>query len=289
MRLILLATAVLGCAVLSPLAPAAAADTDTANYVAIGDSYVAGAFTGLPTGQPFGCLRSTGNYPHVLAPKLAPLTLRDVGCSSAKTDHVFAPQTTDGSLGVAPPQLDAATAATRLVTIGLGANDIAISDAFTGCVSLFPIGSPCRDKFASAGKDVFADRIAATAPKIDRVLSAVADKAPAAEILVVGYPSIVPNSGRGCWPAVPITDPDIGYLRDTVKRLNAMLSDRAAAAGATYVDTYTPRIGKDLCAAPWTKWIEGLVPTSPASPFHPNARGEAGLADAVLTTLDRAG
>lgn len=287
MRLTLLAAAVLGCAVLSPLAPSAASDSATApgNYVAIGDSYVAGAFTGLPTGTPFGCLRSTGNYPHVLESQVAPLTLRDVSCSSAKTDHVFAPQTTDDYLGTAAPQLDAVDADTRLVTVGLGANDIQVRDAFASCFSLFPAGSPCRDKLATGGKDVFAERIAATAPKIDRVLSAVAAKAPDAEILVVGYPSIFPDSGRGCWPAVPITDPDTAYLRDTIKRLNGMLSARAKAAHATYVDTYTPSIGKDICAAPWTKWIEGLVPTSPASPLHPNARGERGLADAVLATL----
>ena len=44
------------------------------------------------------------------------------------------------------------------------------------------------------------------------VLSDIAARAPRARIVVVGYPDLFPLSG-GCWPAVPITDGDIGYLR----------------------------------------------------------------------------
>ena len=56
---------------------------------------------------------------------------------------------------------------------------------------------------------------------------------------------------------------------------------------ASYVDTYTPTIGHDVCQVPGVRWIEGLVPTSPAAPVHPNALGAAALSRAVLATLGR--
>jgi hypothetical protein len=67
--------------------------------------------------------------------------------------------------------------------------------------------------------------------------------------------------------------------------LNTMIAQQAAAAGATYVDTYTPSIGRDGCASSGRRWVEPLIPGSPAAPFHPNARGMQGQADAVLAAL----
>ncbi|MFF0013030.1 hypothetical protein [Streptomyces sp. NPDC005374] len=64
--------------------------------------------------------------------------------------------------------------------------------------------------------------------------------------------------------------------------LNAELRKRAGAAGAGYVDTYTPSEGRDACSAQGTRWIEPLVPKSPAAAVHPNERGERGMAEAVL-------
>jgi len=40
-----------------------------------------------------------------------------------------------------------------------------------------------------------------------------------------------------------------------------------------------------MCQLPGTKWVEGLVPTSPAAPVHPNALGMRNSANDVLRTL----
>jgi lysophospholipase L1-like esterase len=69
------------------------------------------------------------------------------------------------------------------------------------------------------------------------------------------------------------------------KALNAMLEGEADDAGVTYVDTYTPTIGHDICQLPGTKWVEGLVPTAPAAPVHPNAQGMKAIAATVLADL----
>ncbi|MGW2954582.1 GDSL-type esterase/lipase family protein, partial [Streptomyces eurythermus] len=113
-------------------------------------------------------------------------------------------------------------------------------------------------------------------------------RAPHARVLVVGYPDLLPDDGSGCFPQVPFAAGDFAYLRDTEKRLNRMLRLVAGVNGAEYVDTYGPTAGHDMCQAPADRWIEPLRPAAPAAPAHPNARGEAAMAQAVLGRLEGA-
>jgi lysophospholipase L1-like esterase len=83
---------------------------------------------------------------------------------------------------------------------------------------------------------------------------------------------------------MPVAVGDVVWLRAVQARLNAMLAEQAAAAGATFVDTYTSSIGHDVCRLPGEKWVEGFLPTAPASPVHPNALGMANTARQVLAT-----
>ena len=90
----------------------------------------------------------------------------------------------------------------------------------------------------------------------------------------------------GCWPLVPFAFGDVPYLRGIELDVNQMLANTAAANGATFVDTYTPTVGHDACQAASVKDVEGLIPTSPAYPFHPNQRAQQVMADQVLAALD---
>jgi lysophospholipase L1-like esterase len=155
------------------------------------------------------------------------------------------------------------------------------------CVELSftdPWGSPCQGHYTNGGTDQLAALVKADAPRMAAVLADIAARAPRARIVVVGYPDMFPLSG-GCWPAVPITDGDIAYLRGIELRLNAMLAADAKAAHATFVNTYTPTIGHDFCQPERIRDVEGLLPGSWELPFHPNARGQAAIAAAVLAGL----
>ena len=255
-------------------------------YVALGDSYASAPLVPVQYGQPAGCSRSNRNYPALVAKGLEVADFRDVSCGGATTKDMTAAQQVPG--GRNAPQLDAVTAAATLVSVTIGGNDIGFGSIIQECATrspLKPTGSACKDFYNSGGTDQLAARIRATAPKVADVLEGIADRAPDAKIVVVGYPAILPDSGPGCFPIVPFSPGDVAYLRSTEKALNAMLADEAGSAGAVFVDTYTPSIGHDVCKLPGTKWIEGLVPTSPAAPVHPNALGTAGQAQAVLDTL----
>jgi len=281
---VLLATAI----PLATATPAAAEpeQTPVQRYVALGDSYAAGPLVPIPTGEPAGCLRSNQNYPSVVAQELGAGDFRDASCSGATTENVIGPQSVP--LGKNPPQLDALARDTQLVTISIGGNDIGFGDIITECATrspLQPTGSACKDHYTAGGTDQLAQQIDEAAPKVARVLAAIEERSPDARVLLVGYPVILPDEGPGCFPVVPFSPGDVDYLRGVEKALNAMLADRAAAAGVGFVDTYTPSIGHDVCQLPGTKWVEGLVPTAPAAPVHPNALGMKEIGGMVVDAL----
>ncbi|WP_327288124.1 SGNH/GDSL hydrolase family protein [Streptomyces sp. NBC_01198] len=249
-------------------------------YVALGDSYTSGP--AIPTQVDANCARSDENYPSLVdrAGRFARFT--DVSCGGATTAQMWQAQGTNG------PQLDAVTQDTTLVTLQIGGNDIGFSSIIATCAGLSvtaPTGSPCKQHYRAVGIDQLTVDVVKTAPKIAQVLHEVHHRAPHARVVVVGYPDLLPDDGVGCFPAVPFAAGDFPYLRDTEKQLNAMLKIEALFGGAEYVDTYRPTVGHDMCKAPADRWIEPLVPASPAAPAHPNAKGEQVMAQAVTAKV----
>jgi len=264
---------------------AAAYSAPSGPVVALGDSYTAGAL--LPTdplAKPPGCLRSAKAYPVLVAHALrAPL--RDVACTNAGVKEMTGAQKT--YLGTNPAQLTALAPDDRMVLLTLSGDDMGFLNVLKECMKLSftrPWGSPCEAYYTKGGTDQLAAGVTAEAPRMAKVLAAITARAPRARIVVVGYPDMFPQSG-GCWPAVPITDGDVAYLRGIEVKINAMLATVAKAAGATFVNTYTPTVGHDFCAPERVRDVEGLLPGSPALPFHPNTRGQQAMATAVLATI----
>jgi hypothetical protein len=266
------------------------------SYVALGDSYTAGPGIIPPDRGIPGCIRSDANYPNLIAPDLGLPAFRDVSCSGAETEDMFATQNVSPDPDN-PPQLNALDRNTQVVTLGIGGNDIGFSSIAETCVRLAIEnnfrGSPCKDHFTAGGTDQLAARIAAMAPDLARVLDAIESRSPEADVFVRGYPAILPETTalfELCQPTMPIAKGDVAYLRDGVqKRLNATIQYVAVAEGNVFVDMYTPSIGHDACKAPTVRWVEPLVPGSDAAPVHPNRLGMQGMAEVMRSAMRAAG
>jgi hypothetical protein len=170
-----LAACVLAVLVFVLLGAPASQATEPLRYVALGDSYSAasGVLPPDPTAPPW-CLRSTSNYPHVLAAATG-AELTDVTCGGADTDDFFTPQ----YQGVAP-QLDAVEADTQLVTMTIGGNDSGVFiNSIVACgaagLSTAGQGSPCKDRYGSSFEDTIRTT---TYPSLVNALQAVRDAAP---------------------------------------------------------------------------------------------------------------
>ncbi|WP_327294073.1 SGNH/GDSL hydrolase family protein [Streptomyces sp. NBC_01197] len=282
----LAAAALAASATAAGLTPAAADGGGTTNgarqvYVALGDSMAAGPFVPRRTG-PVACGRSTRNYPHRLAARVRAAVFRDVTCSGAETGDMTAPQRLSVlgvAAGTAPPQVDALSAGTTLVTLTIGGNDAGLVGVAGSCVRLSSLGGYCQDTYVRSGVDEEAARIDGLGPKLAAVLDTIHRRSPAARVLVTGYGDYL--RAGGCWPAVPLLGSDADWLQGSIDRMNRVIAATSAAHGAEYVDVRTPSEGHDACRAPRAKWVEGFLPTAPAAPLHPNARGEQAYADVI--------
>lgn len=184
--------------------------------------------------------------------------------------------------GTNPPQLDALDPHTELITLGTRGNDIGFAELVTACIALLLLGSPCQDRYVLNGSNLISERIDRTAERLDAALHEIAARAPRTTIVLVGYPSVLPQDYPGCWPLMPYAPSDVHYLRAKNAELNAMLRARSVIHGARYVDVFGPSLGKDACAFPDHRWVERIVPLSPAFPVHLNELGMRAIAELVV-------
>ena len=250
-------------------------------YVALGDSYSAatGVLPLQPTAPP-QCLRSTRNYPNLIAARID-ARLVDVSCGAADTGDFKGSQ----GPGIAP-QLDAVRRRTDLVTMTIGGNDSSVfSNSIAQCgvagLSTGGTGSPCKDQY---GKKFVKTVRKTTFPALKKALRAVHRKAPRAEVAILGYPRILPPT-EGCFPQMPVARGDVPYLFNLQRVLNNAVRRAARATDSVYVNVPKASRGHDACKVRGRRWVEPvLLGTNPVI-VHPNSRGEAAMARVTMRKL----
>jgi len=250
-------------------------------YVALGDSYSAASGVLPPDpSAPAPCLRSSLNYPKVLASRIS-TQLTDVTCGAADTSDFFTAQ----HPGV-PAQLDAVKRDTQLVTMTIGGNDSGVFiNSIVQCgaagTTTLGQGSPCKDKYGSSFETTIKKT---TYPSLVKALRAVRAKAPNAKVGILSYPWILPTSG-GCYPQMPVATGDVPYLRHLQATLNDAVRRAATATGATYVDLNTVADGHDACKPIGVRWVEPVLAGTNPVIVHPNALGESRMAEQAIKIL----
>lgn len=259
------------------------------SYVALGDSFTAAP--GIPeTDTSDGCLRSSQNYPSLVTEQLEEVydvALADRSCSGADTTHLAGEQAVGRD--PLPPQFDALRRDTDLVTLSTGGNDYGtFVRLIGGCVALAqeePGGSPCLDAAESQG-----DVLASAQPEIEqRLVDAITEiqrRSPRAQVLVVGYPQLVPADGA-CPDLLPLASGDLPFARRVNRELTDNLARAADRTDTTYVDVWAASEDHDICAErPWVNGLESQQ--GGAIPFHPLPAGQAAIAQLGLDRV-RAG
>lgn len=248
------------------------------DYVALGDSYTAAPYVPV-TDVATDCLRSTNNYPHLLARELHVTRLRDRSCTGATTADTTQSQTTH--LGAVPPQFAALDARTDLVTVSLGYNDGHLYHRLAPACRSIP--GYCRLYDQRHALIALVDRVGAA---LVTTLNGIRELAPRARILLVGYPDIAPR--HGSCEKLPLYRPqDVATLRDIDARLRQQMLQAADQVGVEFVDVYAASLQHDVCARhPWvqSRWGDRHV----AAALHPLAAGQRAVAQLIAELLDPA-
>jgi lysophospholipase L1-like esterase len=232
-------------------------------YVSLGSSLASGF--GIANQSPT-CGRSDKAYGPLVAAKYG-LQLVDVSCGAATVPNVV-----DQAQGPNPPQIDAVTADTKLVTIGLGGNDIGYNGTALAC------GDPTN--VCTAPPTLAADE--ATLPgKLDAMLAAVKAKAPSATIVLVTYPREFPKTN--C-PALSLTDEELAILQQMGAAVEKALVGAAKKAGVLLADPYVQRGDHTACAPAGRQWTAGKDVTDGFA-YHPTALGHQKMAALINRAL----
>lgn len=249
-------------------------------YVVLGDSYAAtGSVTTLPDPGPqrFACQRSDDSYAEVIAARTG-MALTNASCGGATTGSYWSP-TRFGPV-VVPPQREAVTPDTDLVTVQFGGNPHVLRAVAPACVPA-ALGAPAGlCEAAVTGVDT-----AATEAQLRAIVADVKMRAPRARVLVVGYIPLAPRSSVAR-PALGVASPQaISAVASFVDSLNAAGESAAAAEGAEYIAP--PDDGLGVCAPAGSRRVSALGPVSgdDAFPVHPTTTGHASVAKAVVETL----
>ena len=193
------------------------------HYVALGDSFTAGPY--VPTTDlADGCLRSDENYPSLVAERLEITDLRDVSCSAAEIGDLPRSQRTFRDTAV-PPQLDALTRRTDLVTVSVGGNDFNLfGKLLQTCATLRvldPQGSPCTEQLARDGVDTV-EQTRRIGARLEKVVREVQRRSPDARVLLVGYPRIGPATGT-CPRLLPLATGDYATAAGVARSLRSAM------------------------------------------------------------------
>jgi lysophospholipase L1-like esterase len=255
-------------------------------YVALGDSYTAAPLRPIPE-RAQGCMRSKRNYPRLVAAELENTELVDVSCSGASTISIFHEQGFDTTDAIRPPQLDAVTSDTDLVTVSIGANDFRFFNSMIyECLEIAktdPDGAPCREFNTRGKRDRLERTLEKIAPRVSNVVETILERAPGVRVLLVGYPQLLPDEGR-CPQRLPLAVEDYAYALSINQRLAESIRDAAVSAGAEYVDLFDASKGHDICSE--EPWIAGVRGAQRAMGFHPYPTEQRAVADLVLEQLE---
>ena len=221
-------------------------------YVALGDSYAAGTGAADDTAARGGCARSADAYPERWAAHHAHASFVSAACDGATT------------AGVLSGQVHALGARTTLVSLTVGGNDAGFSHVLNACVLQF-WGSACHSAVSAA--DAF---IARTLPgRLDATLQAIRARAPAAKVVVVGYPDLYDLSrSSGCLGLSAARRTALDRGADALDRA---LSVAVARNGAVFADVRGEFAGHEICdSSPWLHAVTFPFGDS----YHPTTAGQ---------------
>lgn len=265
------ALALTGCTTMDGTSGSAA--LEHGRYVAIGSSMAAGPGLGQPKPEtPARCWRTFANYPTLLAEKLR-LTLIDVTCGGAKTEHVLGPW------NELPAQIDAVTPDTRLVTITIGGNDLNYVGA------LVAAGCDENGKFTYQGQSVDCpsarapdeDDFANVAKNLDEIALQVKKRAPGATLMFVEYLQLIPET---LCAATPIASEHAASARAIANRLAEITANNAQRHGALLLPVHNRSASHTPCdETPYTNANPAGYDQSDGMIWHPNSAGMIAVAN----------
>jgi lysophospholipase L1-like esterase len=251
--------------------------------VSMGDSYSSGEGGGdydwktrVVVGN--GCHRSARAWPRLLGVSEG----SHLACSGATTEDFFEPQKSGPLAGADDTSqlsrlrsLDRAQPVTR-VYVTIGGNDLGFAKIIRNCVFL-----SCLLHMDERELPRLRDEVAA---KVTRTLRAVRQVVGDDEVVLVGYPDVIPPLGQELVHCGWLSAVERVRILRLEAELNSTLAAVATDAGVEFVPVRAALRGHELCTA--DPWVNAIARFESLFAFqeqgHPTPAGQRAIADAVV-------
>ena len=250
------ATAAAALTVLVPaiLVPAQASAQSTVHYVALGDSYSSGLGAGSYIGSSGSCDQSTNAYPALWDAANQPASYVSEACAGATTTTVLS------------SQLSALSAATTLVSITVGGNDVGFTSVMETCV-LLPTSSCVSAVHHAEG--LTATQLPG---ELDSVLNAIHADAPNARVVILDYPELYDLSRSSS--CIGLSTTDRTNLNQGADQLDSQIQAAAARHGDAFGEMRTAFTGHEICDS--SSWLHSVNFLDVSESYHPTGAGQSG-------------
>ncbi len=234
-----------------PADAAGPADAGPINYVALGDSYSSGLGAGGDyTGG--SCDLSDQAYSALWSAAHSPASYQSVACAGATTSSVI------------DTQVPSLSATTSLVSITVGGNDVGFSTIMTTCA--LHGTSACV-----AAVDTAENTASAVLPaRLDATYAAISAAAPAAKVVVLGYPLFYQLH---VWYCVGLSETSRAKIDEGIGQVDDLIAATAARHGFTFADVRPAFVGHQLCSG--GKWLHAADLADIQESYHPTATGQS--------------
>lgn len=253
-----------------------------AKYVAMGSSFAAGPGIGEPDVAAMQCGRSKSNYAHILAQRMA-LELVDVTCGGATTQDILSRK----QHPTTPPQIEAITEDTKLVTVTIGGNDLNLARdlAITSCnnYSHSPNapGMLCNPRPIPPSEAQFTT----LATNLAQIAQEAKRRAPNARIVFLDYQAILPPTGN-C-DRIFLKDDEVAAFNARQQRYAQIVRNAAIANNIEFFSAFEATRGHDACAPePFMAGARSIGNGSWVVPnFHTTQEGMTAIAQGLENYL----
>lgn len=267
--------------------------TQYRHVVALGSSFAAGP--GIEPIEDFPAMRSKRNYAHLAAERLG-ADLVDLTVSGATTATILdTPQITMAGVEFAP-QIEGLPADADLVTLTAGGNDLQFAgsmlyEAWRQKDPDSPLVTMMAQQFPRGVPAPTTEAIEATAQGLLRIVQTVRSRAADARVVLVDYLTVLDDATGSDDATGP--DNDLPFsaaqraafrrIQDGIARAYGIAADRSAAEVLRVSE-----LSAEHALGSAEPWVFGFQPTleSTAHSFHPNEKGMAAVADALVRLLE---
>jgi lysophospholipase L1-like esterase len=215
------------------------------------------------------CHRSTSAYGMRLNGTAGfPSKYKFVACSGAKIANFYPGK---GQYNETAGQLSALSSKTKLVALTIGGNDVQFAPLLATCAAV----ANCQFY-----DPVVSSLIKHTGPRLTALYKEILQRAPNAQIYILGYPHLVANKVSLSCRAQQLTNLEAQWINAKTDLLDEAIKDAVSGISSPrmrYVDTTTAFAQGEACSTTH-QFVNELTPAHIEYSFHPTKAGQLLLA-----------